>query len=68
MDRNELLDDIQGAMIAAHAHAYGLKKGWQKNAIDIAQDWEIVLGCLEDAIKSVEIFSEMMNSKVGEVQ
>jgi hypothetical protein len=67
-EKNDMLADIINLIEVAWDHGYNLKKGSSKTEIDIQQDWEIVLGCLDDTLYELKRFSEMINGERGTIQ
>ncbi|UYO63430.1 hypothetical protein LNN31_03015 [Acetobacterium wieringae] len=64
-ERDDLLADAINLIEVAWDHSYNLKKGLNKTQAEINQDWDVVQGCLDDALFELKRFREMINSELG---
>lgn len=64
-ERDDLLADAINLIEVAWDHSYNLKKGLNKTQAEIDQDWDVVQGCLDDALFELKRFREMINSELG---
>lgn len=63
--RNDLLSEIEGYIFVAHTYADALKKGDSETLEEKECNLDLVVECMEDALKLITQLREMAEAKIG---
>lgn len=66
--RNDLLAEIEGYIFVAHTYADALKKDDPETLEEKEFDLDLVVGCMDDALKLITQLREMAEAKPGVIQ